>query len=156
MKPERLFVPSTVVFLSSLVGAGLAACDDCADMGCIQTVTVRPEVPIAGDGAYDVTFVGDGKTYHCTLTLPSSVPAKCSNSRAYVQHDEHTIAWLSLDGDFDQLSVTVTRDDAPVADQTFTVKYEGQELNGSGCGECPSATETLRLQPAGVPDAGAP
>ena len=145
MKSGRPFVPPTLIFLSSLLGGGLAACDDCSDMGCIQNVTVTPEKPITGDGDYDVTLVGDGKTYHCTLTLPSSVPAKCSNVRAYVQHDKHSIIWLSLDGDFDELSVTVTRDGTQVADQTFPVKYEGEKLSGSSCGECLAAAETLKV-----------
>ena len=134
-----------MILLSSFLGAGLAACDDCADVGCIQNVTVRPEQPITGDGAYDVTLVGDGKTYHCTVTLPSSVPAKCSNSRAYVQHDKHSIVWLSLDGDYDELAVTITRDDTPVADQTFSVKYVPDEPAASSCGQCLAAEETLKV-----------
>jgi hypothetical protein len=57
----------------------------------------------------------------------------------------HSIIWLSLDGDFDELSVTVTRDGTQVADQTFPVKYEGEKLSGSSCGECLAAAETLKV-----------
>jgi len=145
LKSRRPFVPLTVIVSSLLLGGGLAACDDCSDVGCIQNVTVTPEQPITGDGDYDVTFVGDGKTYHCTLTLPSSVPAKCSNTRAYVQHDKHSIVFLSLDGDFDELSVTITRDGTDVADQTFPVKYQADKIGGSSCGECLAAGETLKV-----------
>jgi hypothetical protein len=146
VKKRRALAFATLTVVGWGLSSGVSACTDCSDIGCIQNVTVTPEQPISGDGDYEATFVADGKTYTCTLTLPSTGAAKCSNLRAYVQHDKHGIEWLSLDGDYSKLAVTITRDGTEIANQTFSVKYEGQELNGSGCGECLSAAETLKLE----------
>lgn len=82
----------------------------------------------------------------CSVKVPSTAPAKCTDERAYVyQESGRGILWLSVDGKIKDLSVTITLDDAPFADQTFTPKYEDVELNGPGCGTCPAAGETLTL-----------
>jgi len=147
---------AAIVTVASLAAPGLPACGgDCADIGCVQNVTVTPDEPITGDGDYEIDFDAGSKHFHCTLTLPGTAPAHCSDVRAYVQHDKKSIQWLSLDTDTKTLHVAITRDGAPVADQTFAVDYTGSSLNGIGCGACFAAEVTLTTGTT-PPDAGAP
>jgi len=66
-------------------------------------------------------------------SLPSSTSPDCTDDRVYVYQERGKgILWLSVDGKLKEVSVTITRDDAPVTDQTFSPKYEDTELNGPG------------------------
>jgi len=124
----------------------LLACSDCSDIGCIPNVTITPEHPLTDHGQYRVDFVADGKAMSCIVKVPSSTSPDCTNDRVYVyQERDRGILWLSVDGKLEEVSVTITLDDAPVADQTFLPSYEETEINGPGCGTCPAAGETLTL-----------
>ena len=136
--------------VAGIVGTSLAelsACgSSCSDVGCIQAVTVTPDHALSDPGHYEVDFVADGVDMSCTLTVPSTAPAKCSDSRAYVSQDKgRGIVFLSVDGKYKSLSVTVLKDGNTLAEQTYAVAYQGVEINGPGCGTCPAASETLKM-----------
>ncbi len=145
----RVFVGLGATLVAAVVGSSLselAACSSCGDMGCVQSVTVTPKHPLADPGNYVVDMVADGVTMTCTLTVPSTVPAKCSDSRAYVyQEKANGIEWVSVDGKVKSLSVSIDRGADTIADQTYSVSYQNREQNGPGCGTCPQASETLSL-----------
>jgi hypothetical protein len=154
----RLVSRLAVTTVAAVAGIALAACSSsCADAGCVQAVTITLERPLSDPGSYEVDFVADGVTMSCTLTVPSTKPSRCTNSRAFVSQEEgRGIVFLSMDGKFESLSVTVLRDGSTLAEQTYSVAYQGVELNGPGCGTCPAASETLKAteSDAGLGDAG--
>jgi hypothetical protein len=137
------------------LGAVSGCGPSCGDIACIEAVTVRPDVILSEAGNYEVDFVADGVATSCTVKVPSTVPAKCTNQRAYVaQPDGHGITFVSLDGEYSSLQVTMLRDGTSIADQTYAPKYDGAELDGPGCGTCPAASERLTTNAGDIADAG--
>jgi hypothetical protein len=147
-------------FATSLLG-GLCACNStnaCTGVSCFPTVTIKPEPPISQAGDYEVDFVADGMKMTCTLTVPSTAPADCTDQRAYVaQKSGEGITFMSVDGDstYSTVSVTVKRDGETIAAQTFSsLKYENADFTGAGCPSCPAVSKTLRVGTVGEePDA---
>ena len=145
MRPLIFGLAATLLAVIAL-SVPLPACSSCADIGCIPNVTITPEHPISEAGQYQVDFVADGENMGCSVKVPNTAPPKCTDERAYVyQESGRGILWLSVDGKIKDLSVTITHDGAPFADQTFSPSYEDVEFNGPGCGTCPAAGETLTL-----------
>src|SRR5947208_3538963 len=99
---------STGVALASL--GDLSACNSnnaCEGVSCFPAVNVLPKSAIAEAGSYKVSLVADGKLYSCTLRVPSTAPAQCSDNDAYVQQVKgQGIVAISLTGMFKKLSVT--------------------------------------------------
>lgn len=146
---------STGVALASL--GALSACNSnnaCEGVSCNPSVVVTPDSPISAAGKYEVELIADGKTFTCTLKIPSTLPAQCSDDAAYVRQEQgQGIVYLSLDGTYKKLAVKVVHDGATVAEQTFTsLKYVNADFTGVGCNGCPTATQTLNN---GKPDASA-
>ncbi|HVW27246.1 MAG TPA: hypothetical protein VHC69_17890 [Polyangiaceae bacterium] len=138
---------SLVAFALTSLG-GLGACNSnnaCEGVSCVPTVTVLPGQPLTQSGSWEVDIVADGKKMNCTLKVPSTAPAQCSDSSAYVaQESGKGITYVSVDGMYQTLSVTVKRDGATVAAETFSsLKYETSDFTGVGCISCPAATVTL-------------
>jgi hypothetical protein len=151
---------SAVVSVALASLGGLYACNSnnaCEGVSCIPAVSVIPGQPISESGSYEVDFVADGKKMTCTLQVPSTAPAQCTDSNAYVaQKSGEGITLLSVDGMYNTLSVTVKRDGETVAAQTFSsLKYENTDFTGVGCVSCPQAKVTLSVGGEG-PDASTP
>ncbi|HEX4338050.1 MAG TPA: hypothetical protein VH062_19205 [Polyangiaceae bacterium] len=146
--------------LAGVVGTSLSAVSacgsSCTDIGCTEAVTVTPEHALGDSGSYEVDFVADGVDMSCTLKVPSTAPAKCTDSRAYVfQEAGRGITFVSVDGKYKSLHVTVLHEGNTIADQTYAVTYQGVEINGHGCGTCDAASETLKVVEASG-DGGTP
>jgi Fe-S cluster biogenesis protein NfuA len=140
---HRLGAAAAVALTSR--GSAPGCTSTCNGVGCIQSVTITPEHSLSDPGDYEVDFVADGFTSKCTLTVPSSIPAKCSDERAFVsQQSGRGIAFVSIDGDYKTVTVTILRDGTTVTSRTFSPKYEDIALDGA-CETCPTATETLKL-----------
>jgi hypothetical protein len=124
-------------------------------VSCIAAVTVVPAQPISESGSYEVDFVADGTKMNCTLQVPSTAPAQCSDSRAYVAQEQGKgITFLSVDGMYTTLSVTMKRDGETIAAETFSkLNYENANFTGVGCPSCPAAQVTLTLGNVESPDA---
>ena len=127
---------------------GLGACNSnnaCEGVSCVPTITVLPGEPLTEAGSYEVDLVADGQKMKCTLAVPSTAPAQCDDASAYVaQESGKGITYISVDGMYAMLSVTVKRDGATIADQTFaSPKYVNSDFTGAGCVSCPAARVTL-------------
>jgi hypothetical protein len=147
MKPLVLGFGAVAAAAGIALSIPLPACSSCTDIGCIPNVTINLEHPLTESGQYQVDFVADDKTMICRVKVPSSTSPDCTDDRVYVYQERGKgILWLSVDGKLKEVSVTITRDDAPVTDQSFSPKYEDTELNGPGCGTCPAAAETLTIE----------
>lgn len=139
--------------------SGLSGCNSnngCEGVSCRATVSVTPEHPIAASGSYEVDFVADGTKMKCTLTVPSTAPSNCTDERAYVKQESgQGITFMSVDGMYKTLSVTVKHEGETIASQTFSpLDYQNADFTGAGCVSCPSAAKTLSLGNAGEgPDA---
>jgi len=105
--------------------------------------------PTIADTSCTTHFDADGKAITCTLTVPSTTPPKCTDSRAYVYQLDGRIQFLSLDGNYEKVSVTMLHEGTLIADQSFAVKYTNTELNGPGCGP---ARRWRHTQDRRVPD----
>jgi hypothetical protein len=127
-----------------LLSTTFTACGpSCADIGCLEAVTVSLDRPLAGSGAYEVDVTADGTPMKCTTTLPGGRSTTCSDSRVHPFVDATGLVGMAVDGRIRSLRVTVLRDGAQVADGTFQPVYEGVEVNGPGCGTCALATAEL-------------
>jgi hypothetical protein len=130
--------------------------NSCSDIGCIQNLTITPDGTVDDSGKYEARFDADGEAITCTLTVPSTTPPKCTDSHAYVYQNDGRVRFLSLDGDYKTVSVTLLHEGTVIADESFAPEYTDDELNGSGCGTCLAASATLRIGAPTISDAGAP
>lgn len=94
-------------------------------------------------GDYVLTLSGGDITGNCALTLPADpVDVVCTGMDAVgLSADGATIEWFEVwHLESEQVTLTITRDDADWVEQTLTPDYEVTEPNGEGCGEAYNAT----------------
>ena len=144
----RSFLRASVAVAAAISAASLGALpacsSSCADVACVRAVTVTLDGAVTMSGDYEIDFVADGTKMTCTVTLPTKVPAKCDDGRAFVSTGGgDAIDFVSLDGKFDTVSVQIFFNGGIFADQTFTPKYQNIAVGGTSCATCPSASVTL-------------
>lgn len=129
----------------------------CTQIGCEDGLTI--EFSAKQPGAYTFDIVADGQTITCNATLPlppCSSPPTPNCSVAGVSLTESGCALVpsahSLEGLYfydmhpKSVEVTVLRDGAEVARQTFAPAYKTVAPNGVECGPvCEQATVSLAV-----------
>lgn len=129
---------------------GLSGCNSnngCEGVSCVPLVAIVLEHSLSESGSYEIDFVADGTMMKCTIALPSTAPANCTDSRAYVvQKSGQGITSMSVDGTYKTLSVTVKHEGETIASETFSpLHYQSADFTGVGCVSCPSASVTLKV-----------
>src|SRR5581483_532925 len=101
---NRFFFGSRAIAVTGLALTslgGLSACNStngCTNISCFHTVTVTPVPTLSQSGTYEVDLDADGKTIRCTVDVPSTAPARCTDDAAYVaQEPGKGIVYFSVD-----------------------------------------------------------
>lgn len=113
---------------------------------------------LASKGVYSVRLDGDGKLVECTVNLstdsPRSSAGQCDDTTAEwsggsrslgdtssAQETFFEVIWWA--GQPKKVSIEVYRDGIEVLSRTIEPVYEAEEINGPGCGTCPTARADL-------------
>ena len=159
----RIHFPS---FLASMVL--ISACGvvddgtDCTEMGCEDGLNIALAGPgVAKSGAYEFVLIADGEEITRTANLPvasceNAGGAPCTSKNVFLSaiggcgspDTTQSFDGIILSGMHPRtVEVTVRRDGAEVAHQTFTLSYTHLEPNGPDCpGACDQASTSLGLQ----------
>jgi hypothetical protein len=144
--------------LAAACGSGDGEGDGvCTLIGCEDGLTI--EFELTEPGAYTFDLVADGEPITCTGALPlppcsSAGGATCSESGVSIGESgcalgssSHSLLNLSFSGSTPaKVELTIKRDGAEVAQQSFTPEYKTFTPNGPGCEPtCTNAEVSLAL-----------
>src|SRR5262245_33666784 len=131
----------------------------CTAMGCEDGFTIQ--FSARQPGAYTFDIAADATVISCTAVLPlppCGTPAtQCSNALVFIGEsgcalsdaDQSLENLTFMDVHPETVTVTVHRDGAEIASQTFTPAYQRVAPNGEECGPiCHQASATLTLSDA--------
>src|SRR5690606_24533378 len=149
----------TLLWVLPLLGLALAGCveDDagCTEIGCSPGLLIGLDRPLEQPGRYTVVVLADGQAMSCTTRLcRSSAPDGCdaslstSATGAMSRHGRseaapRNLAEVGINGQYESVAVSIELDGDLLAEAAFSPEYRDVELNGPGCGTCPTAQETL-------------
>lgn len=151
MKSAQIFV--SFAFLVS-------ACQshECTAIGCEEGVKLEFSDPLVEEGEYLFTVTTEATTVTCVGFIPlrrdgtePSCPSFSIHREEITSRDDDAVSgtagdaivsvWIS--GEYESLTLEVTRGGASVLREDVTPAYKGVEINGEGCGECLMATHTV-------------
>ena len=147
--------------LCALSGFGIGCTGTtCNSEPCSAHVNLEFSSAIEREGVYNFEVVSGDTTWTCRASIPAVEDDPC-DAGLFVERKEITttdgnavngragesIVGLVISGQVESLSVSVDDGNASLADTEFSPDYEGVEINGEGCGECPIADHQVPLTP---------
>jgi hypothetical protein len=136
--------------LSWFALALIVSCDSapCTEEGCGPALHIAFSEPIGAPGTYDWVIGRDDRVERCQVvldgvTVPSSRGRECGEFVIAV-NGEGKLAFVT-GPETAELSLSLLRDGVILGEAVFTPDYADVEINGPGCGSCPSATEQLEI-----------
>lgn len=143
---RRLVLAAGLVFSS-------VACDlshSCTDIGCASglTLSLRLASGSWADGDYELSAGAE----HCTFSIPRDVPAVGSGTLDCYRRTSGEVGpsglQLRFEGTPETLAVALTRDGAPLFDESSTPSYAESQPNGPDCGpHCRQGSVDLVVTP---------
>ena len=130
----------------------------CTLMGCVEGVTLEFATPLEEEGEYTFTVTTEATTATCVAFVPLRRDGTEPNCPSFSIHREEIttrdddavsgragdkIVSVSIGGEYETLTIEITRDGTAVLQEDVMPVYEGVEINGEGCGECLMATHTV-------------
>ena len=136
---------SASALLTAWLATGCAATESkaCTMLGCVDGFDVAfPDQPSAA-GTWSVVVKTPKDTRTCTVKVPfagidpgvvCSGDLQLNTSGSALAASQHRISGVHLADTPTQVTVTVQRDGAKVAEQAFAPAYKSSTPNGPGCG----------------------
>ena len=149
-----------VAYFLALSALLVSACQThtCTLMGCLEGVTLEFASPLEEEGEYTFTVTTEATTASCVAFIPlrrDGTEPSCPSFSIYREEittrDDDAVSGtagdaivsVAISGEYETLTIEVTRDGTAVLEEEVTPVYEVVEINGEGCGECLMATHTV-------------
>lgn len=129
-----------VMAVASLSFVLSCASGDCTSMGCGPALTIQLSEPLAGEGAYEIVGVMDGREVRCAYDAAEVYPASSRDCDGLSIGFDASSALVAIESpQVSHLVLSLVKNGSVMANKTFAPEYSFEELNGPGCGACPSA-----------------
>lgn len=114
-------------------------------MGCGPAYIILVDEPLDEAGSYEFVAVSEDDESRCSYEVPAApgtLPRDCGDLHLGFSEAGALRSIVSQER-IRRLAVTISLNGVVVVEEAFSPEYSSIELNGPGCGSCPSASDRL-------------